>query len=147
MKVIFIKDLKGQGKINDIKEVSDGYATNYLIKNGYAVKYTKTSLDRLNTDILNNKIKEDKDIENANNLKQQLEKETLIFKVKKGNNDKIFGNITSKQISEKLKEKNYEIDKKKIYLSTPLNTLGTHLVYIELHKNIKAQIYVCLKEE
>ena len=51
MKVIFIKDLKKQGKVNEIKEVSDGYATNFLIKNGYAVKYTKTSSDFLNKDI------------------------------------------------------------------------------------------------
>ena len=55
MKVIFIKDLKKQGKKNEIKEVSDGYATNYLIKNGYAVKYTKSSGDRLEVEIENNK--------------------------------------------------------------------------------------------
>ena len=53
MKVIFIKDLKKQGHVDEIKEVSDGYATNFLIKNGYAVKYTKTSSDRLNDDIKN----------------------------------------------------------------------------------------------
>lgn len=146
MKVIFIKDLRGQGKTNDIKEVSDGYATNYLIKNGYAVKYTKTSLDRLNTDILNNKIKEEENIKKFTIVKQNIEKETLIFEVKKGTNGKIFGNISSKQIAEKLKEKNYDIDKKKIFLETSLNTLGTHIVNIELYKGIKAQIKVYLKE-
>lgn len=146
MKVIFIKDLRGQGKTNDIKEVSDGYATNYLIKNGYAVKYTKTSLDRLNTDILNNKIKEEENIKKFTIVKQNIEKETLIFEVKKGTNGKIFGNISSKQIADKLKEKNYDIDKKKIFLETSLNTLGTHIVNIELYKGIKAQIKVYLKE-
>ena len=58
MKVIFIKDLKKQGKVNEVKEVSDGYATNYLIKNGYAVKYTKTSKDILSQDIENQKLVE-----------------------------------------------------------------------------------------
>ena len=62
MKVIFIKDLKKLGKKNEIKEVSDGYATNYLIKNGYAVKYTKSSGDRLEVEIENNKKNEEKNI-------------------------------------------------------------------------------------
>ena len=65
MKVIFIKDLKKQGKSGEIKEVSDGYATNYLIKNGYAVKYTKTSNERLAEDIKNKQKKETEDIKKA----------------------------------------------------------------------------------
>ena len=74
MKVIFIKDLKKQGKVNDVKEVSDGYAVNYLIKNGYAVKYTKTSSAILDREIEDKKIKDAIDIENANKLKDKLEK-------------------------------------------------------------------------
>ena len=68
MKVIFIKDLKKQGRVNEVKEVSDGYATNYLIKNGYAVKYTKTSSDILNKDLKNINIKEDNDLAKAKKL-------------------------------------------------------------------------------
>ena len=100
MKVIFIKDLKKQGKINEIKEVSDGYATNFLIKNGYALKYTKTSSEILNTELENAKIKEKKDIEEANKTKEKLEKETIKFIVK-SNNGKVFGSISTKQIEEK----------------------------------------------
>ena len=70
MKVIFIKDLKNQGKVDEIKEVSDGYATNFLIKNGYAVKYTKASNERLNEDIKNRAIKEENDIKEANKIKK-----------------------------------------------------------------------------
>ena len=77
MKVIFIKDLKKQGKVNDIKEVSDGYATNYLIKNGYAVKYTKTSSNILNEDIKKKAKEEEENIKNAETLKKQLEDLTL----------------------------------------------------------------------
>lgn len=147
MKVIFIKDLKKQGKINDIKEVSDGYATNFLIKNGYAVKYTKTSNERLNNDIEKNKQEEEKNREDANNLKRKLEKETLKFIVKTGTNGKVFGNISSKQIADELTKKSYNIDKKKIKIELPLNTLGTHIVDIELYKNIKANIKVELLEK
>ena len=100
MKVIFIKDLKKQGKVNEIKEVSDGYATNFLIKNGYAVKYTKTSLDRLNNDLENEKILDEKNKNNANELKLKLENEKIVFNVKTGKDGKVFGNISTKQISE-----------------------------------------------
>lgn len=147
MKVIFIKDLKNQGKTNDIKEVSDGYATNFLIKNGYAVKYTKTSNERLNQDIEKNRQQEELNKNNANELKNKLEKEKLKFIVKSGTNGKVFGNVSTKQISDELKKKGYEIDKKKIQIDVSLNCLGTHLVNIELYKNIKAQIEVELLEK
>ena len=147
MKVIFIKDLKNQGKTNDIKEVSDGYATNFLIKNGYAVKYTKTSNERLNQDIEKNRQQEELNKSNANKLKEKIEKEKMKFIVKSGANGKVFGNVSSKQISDELKKKGYEIDKKKIQIDIPLNCLGTHLVNIELYKNIKAQIEVELLEK
>ena len=121
MKVIFIKDLKKQGKVNEIKEVSDGYATNYLIKNGYAVKYTKGSLDRLNNDLETNRIEEEKAIALAEQTKKEIEKLKIQFNVKTGANDKVFGNISTKQISDELKEKGYDIDKKKIIIDLPLN--------------------------
>ena len=99
MKVIFIKDLKKQGKVNEIKEVSDGYATNFLIKNGYAVKYTKTSNEILNTNMKNAAIKEENDIKNAKEIKSKLEKEELVFNVKSGTDGRTFGTISTKQIA------------------------------------------------
>ena len=98
MKVIFLKDLKKQGKKNEIKEVSDGYAVNYLIKNGYAVKYTKSSSDRLGDEMVKNKLTEEENTRNAEKIRTKIEKETLVFNVKTGKDGKDFGSISSKQI-------------------------------------------------
>ena len=147
MTVIFIKDLKKQGKVNEIKEVSDGYATNYLIKNGYAVKYTKGSLDRLNNDLETSRIEEEKAISIAEKDKKELEKLKIQFKVKTGANGKVFGNISTKQIADELAKKCYNIDKKKILIDVPLNVLGNHFVEVELHKKVKAKLNIELISE
>lgn len=146
MKVIFIKDLKKQGKVNEIKEVSDGYATNFLIKNGYAVKYTKTSSEILNTELENAKIKEEKDIAEAKKIKEKFSNITIKFPVK-SNNGKVFGSISSKQIEEELKKLGYNIDKKKIKIESPLSSLGVHIVKIELHKKVEAELNIQLIEK
>ena len=145
MKVIFIKDLKKQGKVNEIKEVSDGYATNFLIKNGYAVKYTKTSNEILNTELKNKALEEEKNIKDATKIKNELEKIEITFNVKSGKDGRIFGTISTKQISEKLNELNYKVDKKQIIIDSPLNVLGTHIVKINLHKKVECNLKVVLK--
>ena len=146
MKVIFIKDLKKQGKVNDVKEVSDGYAINYLIKNGYAVKYTKTSSDILNKDIENKKIKEQEDIKRANELKNKLKDITLEFKVK-CNNGKVFGSISSKQIHEELAKLGFNVDKKCIKINGSISSLGMHIVTLNLHKKVVGELKVHLIEK
>lgn len=141
MKVIFIKDLKNQGKKGEIKEVKDGYAKNFLIKNGYAVKETKESLKILDRD---NKKAEELDKENreqAKKIKKELESKSYKFKVKTGEGDKVFGSVSVKQIKEKLDEK-YKIDKKQIIIKNPIQSLGFHEVDINLYKEIKAIIKI-----
>ena len=144
MKVIFIKDLKKQGKKDDIKEVKDGYAMNYLIKNGYAEKVTDVSINnyekerKKEQDIIAEKRKE------ALELKEKLEKTSLLFKVKTGQQDKVFGSVSAKQIKDELREKGYKIEKRQIELLTGLSTLGYHNVKINLFKEINAVIRVQL---
>lgn len=143
MKVIFIKDLKGQGKKKDIKEVSDGYAMNYLIKNGYAVKYTKTSNEILNNEIKNEKELFELNTKNANIIKEKLEKEEVTFIVKSGTNNKIFGSISTKQIIDELNKLGYSnIDKRKIFIDNPITSLGIHIIKIELFKDVIANIKI-----
>ena len=147
MRVIFIKDLKGKGKINEIKEVSDGYATNFLIKNGYAVKYTKESSKRLDTDIKNNEIRESNLKDSALKLKDKLEKEKIVYDVSSGVGGKVFGTISSKQIIDSVNKLGYNILKKQVKLDMPINTLGCHLVKIELYKGVIAELEIELKSK
>ena len=147
MKVIFIKDLKKQGKVNEIKEVSDGYAMNFLIKNGYAVAYTQRSKEILD---ISNKNKADKEaalIKECENIKNEIEKKVLTYKVKTGKNDQVFGSISSKQISSELEKLGYKIDKKKILIDIPVASIGHHFVKIELHKEVIAELEVILNKE
>lgn len=142
MKVIFLKDVKKQGKKNEIKEVSDGYAVNFLIKNGYAVKYTKSSGDILDTQLANDKLNEEKNIRTANEVKAKIEKETLKFEVQTGKDGRVFGSISSKQICDKLNELGYSVDKKCVKSKDSLSTLGAFYVDIELYKKVVAKVRV-----
>ena len=146
MKVIFLKDLKKQGKKNEIKEVSDGYAINYLIKNGYAVKYTKTSSDILNSDIKKKELEEEKRLDEAFRLKKEIESIHLDFVVS-ANHGKVFGSISNKQICEELQKKGIVVDKKMISINGTLSTLGHHQVVVNLHKKVQAILEVCLVEK
>ncbi len=145
MQVIFIKDLKGQGKKGEIKEVSDGYAINFLIKKGYALKKTPGSLNKLQKEQeLANEL-DKKNQEEALKLKDKLEKLELKFKVKTSKDGRMFGSISTKQIKEELLKKGFEIDKKQIE-NTSINSLGTYLVTITLYKDIKATLKVHTEE-
>ena len=141
MKIIFIKDVKGQGKKDDIKEVKEGFGE-FLIKSGSAVLYTNKSLEILNKQKEVRKEEETLIKNESLELKGKLEKLNLKFKVKTGKDGKVFGNISSKQISEELKSLGYNIDKKKIVIDYPLNMLGKFIVKIILHKEVTSEVKV-----
>lgn len=147
MKVIFLKDVKGQGKKNEIKEVSDGYAKNFLINKGLAVMVTPTSLKKLNQEKMDNLKQEELNKKNANEIKDKLAKLSLKFKVKTGEHDRVFGSVSPKQIVTELKSKGFDIDKKMIKLSDNLSCLGFHNVEIELYKGIIGIVKVELVKE
>ena len=145
MKVIFIKDLKGQGKKGEIKEVKDGYAKNFLIKNGYAIQETKESLKILKREQEQEQEKDKEYRQKALKIKENLEKEKISFVVKTGEHDKVFGSISIKQIKEKLDSK-YKIEKKQIIVKNPISSLGFHEVQINLYKDIVAKIKIEIKK-
>lgn len=143
MKVIFLKDLKGQGKKGEIKEVKDGYG-NFLIKNNIASLANEANLKHYNTVKSKQELEENLFIKECEKLKEQLEKLKINIKVKVGAQDKVFGSVSTKQIVTELKKLNYNIDKNKIKLDHPLSSLGTHVINVELHKKVIANIKINL---
>lgn len=146
MKVILLQDVRKVGKKDEIQEVSDGYASNYLIKNKLAVPLTKRSKEVLDRRLDEERVEEEKRVESLNKIKKELENKIIEFKVKTGAQDKVFGKVSTKQIALKLKEMGYEIDKKCINLDTDLDTLGIHEVELVLHKKVIFKIRVNLQK-
>ncbi|WP_027086782.1 50S ribosomal protein L9 [Cohnella panacarvi] len=148
MKVIFLKDVKGQGKKGEIKEVSEGYARNFLIPQGavqIATDGAKKSLDQMAASAQK---KKDKEKEDAKALAVRLSEMTVVIKAKAGEGGRLFGAITSKQIAEAL-ETAYKIsiDKRKIELDDPIRTLGTTKVTVKLYPDVKGTLNVQIVEE
>jgi len=146
MEVIFIKDLKGQGKRNEIKNIKDGYA-NFLIKGGYVKPANDGNLKRQQNIVAHEEEAEQLKIENAKKLKKELEKLVLEFKVRAGASDKVFGTISSKSISEELKKQHFDINKKDIEIENAISSLGFHNVKIILHKNVFANLKINVSKE
>jgi len=146
MRVILLADVKKQGKKDDIINVSDGYAQNFLIKNGLAVKYTEGSNKRLNSELADREKKENKLIQECENIKKKIEAKEFIFNVKTGKEGKMFGSISSKQIVEEMSRQGIEIDKKAIKSSNSVDSLGIHLISIHLHKKVTATLKIHVKE-
>lgn len=142
MQVIFIKDLRKQGKKGEIKTVKDGYAQNFLIKNGYAIPVNEQNMNHLKQEKIREEKKDKENREKAKKDASQLEKLNIEFKVKTGTADKVFGSISVKQIKDALENKGWKLDKKQILLENNITSLGYHDVKINLYSNINATIKI-----
>ncbi|MDC3415053.1 50S ribosomal protein L9 [Aquibacillus sp. 3ASR75-11] len=148
MKVIFTQDVKGKGKKGEVKNVSDGYARNYLLKNNIAIEANDANLKALKA----KKNKENKlveeEVEEAKRLKEKMESKTVEVKAKSGEGGRLFGSITSKQIAEVLKKDyNIKMDKRKIELDQPIRALGYTNVPVKIHPEVTGTIKVHVSEE
>ena len=146
MKVILKEDIKSIGKKDQIVNVSDGYARNFLFAKNLAVEATPGNLAKLQTKKDSAAFKKNAEKEEAEKIAERLAKITLEFQVKAGENDKIFGGVSSKEIAEKL-EKEYQIkvDKKKIELKEPIKILGVKRVDIKLFEGVIGTVKVFTK--
>lgn len=142
MQVIFIKDLKKQGKKGEIKNVKDGYAENYLIKNNYAIPATEANKKQLEKQQNQEKSKKEEEKNEAIALKKEIEGKILEIKVNTGAQDRVFGSISAKQIKDLLHEQGYKIDKRQIIIESPIASLGFHNVKVELYNDVIAKVKV-----
>ena len=148
MKVILKQDIKGVGKKDQILEASDGYARNYLFPKGLAVEAIAENMSKLKGKQSSMEHKKELEKQEAKNIAAKLKDIILTLSVKAGENGKIFGGITAKEISENLKAKyGIEIDKKKIALKETIKMLGTKDVEIRLYEGITSNLKVKIVEE
>ncbi|GAB6933792.1 50S ribosomal protein L9 [Calditerricola satsumensis] len=147
MKVIFLKDVKGQGKKGEVKNVSDGYARNYLIPRGLAVEATEGNLKTLEAQKRSEAKRKAQELAEAKALAEKLEKTTVTIAAKAGEGGRLFGAVTSKQIAEALAKQNLAVDKKKILLDEPIRALGTWRVPVKLHPDVTVHLAVTVVEE
>ena len=148
MKVILLKDVKGTGKKNEVKEVSDGYARNYLLPKKLAVPADNTNMKELNEKNKSKELKAQKEYEAAVELGKKMEELNVVIYTKAGDGGRLFGSITSKDIAEQIKKQhNIEVDKRKITLDEPIRVLGARFVDIKIHQKVTTRVRVDVKEK
>lgn len=144
MKVILKEDVKKVGKRGEIVEVSDGYGRNFLIARGLAVPESKKSLEILGEQKAQEAADEAERVKQAEETAAKMEKMMLNFTVKSGAEGRVFGSVSTKQITEALNKQGIKIDKRKILDTDPIQRLGVTNVRVELHKNVIGTIRVKL---
>lgn len=147
MKVILLEDIKGVGKKDQVINASDGYARNFLFAKNKALEATPNNLKKLENKKKAEEAKKAEEYEKAKELGKRLNEITVTVSVKTGNNGKIFGSITNKEIGAALKEQhNLDIDKKKIIINTPIKAVGEKTVDIKLHSKVISKLTVKIAE-
>lgn len=143
MKVILKQDVKGLGKKEQMVEASDGYARNFLLPRGLAVEATSSNVNIMKTKKEAEAQKKDREVAQAKELAKKIKDITVTLKVKAGENGKLFGSITSKDVAEALKsQQKLDIDKKKLVMADSLKAVGTFEVEVKLYPEINSKFTV-----
>lgn len=142
MKVIFLKDVKGSGKKGEIAEVSDGYARNFLIKKGLAEEATAVKINSLNIKRGAEDFHRQEEIKALKEEAKKLNGTQITLKIKCGENGKVFGSVTAKEIADELTALGYTVDKKRVILKDPIKLLGVYAVDVKFLPEVIAKIKV-----
>ncbi len=147
MKIILLEDVKGLGKKGEVVNASDGYARNFLFPKKLAEEATKGNLKTLKEQKTSKKMKKQEELAEAKDLSAQLEKSVIELTAKAGENGKLFGSVTSKDLGEALEEQHkIKIDRRKIVLPDPIRELGTIDVEVKLYPGVVGKLKVNIKE-
>ncbi len=147
MKVILRKNFSQLGNVGDIVNVKDGYARNYLIPRQIAYQATKGNIRAFEEEKKQILKREAKELESAQALAAELEKVSISIPVKVGEEEKIFGSVTTQMIAEALNEKGFDLDKRKIEITEPIKALGIYSVSIKLHPSVTATVKIWVVRE
>ncbi len=147
MKVILRKNIEQLGKVGQVIDVKDGYALNYLIPRGFAYVAVKGNVKAIVEEKKVIEKRELQELKNAQHLASELEKISVTIPIQVGEEDRIFGTVTSQMIADSLLEKGFEIDKRKIELEETIKTLGIYTANIKLHSSVNAKIKVWVVRE
>jgi len=143
MKVILLADIKGVGKKEQIIEASDGHARNFLLPRKLAMEATKDALTQLENKKKSEAHKKLVELENAMALKKQFEEKSIVIHVKTGENGRLFGSVTNKEIAQALEEQaKLVVDKKKITITEPIKSVGEKIVDVRLHTDVLVKLKV-----
>lgn len=146
MKVILLENIKGVGKKDEVINANDGYARNFLLPKKLAVEANNANMSNLKSKQDSNAFKKQEDKKKAEEIKEKLSKLNLKIQVKAGENGKIFGGVTAKEISEQLeKQHKISIDKRKIELKETIKTLGATIVEIKLFEGVVGTLKVSVE--
>ena len=147
MKIILKEDIKKLGKMGQIVDVADGYARNYLVPKGFAVEASTKNVRSLEHEkkIIQEKARKHKD--SAQDLASRISAMTLTIKAKAGEEEKLFGSVTTMDIAEALLTRGVEIEKKKIVLEEPIKRLGSYSVQIKLHPDVSVPLNIQVIQE
>lgn len=148
MKVILKVDIKGVGKKGELINVSDGYARNYLLPRDFAMEATEGNIKSLMEKKDAEKFRKDSEAKAARELAKKLSGITVLFKVKVGENGRLFGSITAKDISDELKKQHgYDVDKRKIVLEDSIKSVGVYNLEVKVYPEVTAKIKVEVIEQ
>ena len=142
MKVILNQTVDSLGGEGDVVAVKDGFARNYLLPRGIAKNATKNNIAATKKEIEDRQIREAKTRENLEALTQQLNKLSLKFALKAGEDDRLFGSVTSQMISDAIEEKGYTVDKKEIEIPEPIKHVGKYFVHVKFSSELDAKIKI-----
>ncbi len=146
MKVVLLQDVKKLGKVDDIVEVNDGYARNFLFKQKLAVEATKENLNEVKLRKRAEQVKADRALAEARAMAEELEGKAFSMKMKAGAGGRLYGALTAMDIATALNAAGYGVDKRNITIETPLKTLGTAKVKLKLHNEVTANVEIKVEE-